>query len=150
MASRTSRSPPPLLGAESDQKTRGGTVGVISHLWDRKWESASLSWRDNDAKGRAWRYLEIINHIVTRRADEEREERARGEGNERLHGLIWHLNQFQVINYGPCPPPPPSPPSRDHRQRASESHRGPLSEAYNAVSTRSATTLSPRSSLIII
>ena len=34
------------------------------------------------------RYLEIINHIVTRRADEEREARARGEGKERLHGLI--------------------------------------------------------------
>lgn len=27
--------------------------------------------------GRRWRYLEIINHIVTRRADEEREARAR-------------------------------------------------------------------------
>lgn len=26
---------------------------------------------------------------------------------------------------------------QDHRQHASESHRGPLSEAYNAVSTRS-------------
>ena len=42
---------PPLLGAESEQKTGGRTVGIISHLWDRKWESASLSQKGQRCKG---------------------------------------------------------------------------------------------------
>lgn len=57
------------------------------------------------------RYLKIINHIVTHvarrdsRREREKDEERRETQATGLHGLIWHLNQFPVINYGLCPFP---------------------------------------------
>ena len=64
---------------QSGQK-RARTVKIISHLWGRKWGRKSVPLKGTRTQGRRARYLEIINHIVTRRTDEERE--ATGEGEK--------------------------------------------------------------------
>lgn len=141
------------------------TVRIISHLWDRKWGRKSVlrggtTTMLGTLRGR-WRYLEIINHIATRVARETAEGR-RTRRDERhklpwLHGLIWHLNQFPVINYGLCPSPTTTSTSsflrqprgarfRDSRRR--RRHHCP--RCYNAVSTRSRSHFPRAWSLIII
>jgi len=148
-------------------RTGRRTARIISHLWDRKWGRKSVlrggtTTMLGTLRGRR-RYLEIINHIVTRVARETAKGSARRTRRDerhklhRLHGLIWHLNQFPVINYGLCPSPTITSSSfsvlrqpRGARFRDPRRRRHHCPRCYNAVSTRSRSHFPWAWSLIII